>query len=71
MPFDIPKFLEREFGSVEKALTLLHRYGYDVEKMTVYQWFRRDSIPTRWALTLIALRESETGRPVSLTAYLR
>ena len=70
MKFQSKKFLEHHFGDSEKLLAFLAAYGHSVKPMTAYNWFRRDTIPTKWSFLLLALLEIEQGKPVSLRDYL-
>ena len=70
MKFQAKKFLERHFVDSEKLREFMAVYGYDIKAMTAYNWFRRDTLPTKWAFTLLALLETEQGKPVSLRDFL-
>ena len=71
MKFQAKKFLEKYFVDSEKLLAFLAVYGHTVKPMTAYNWFRRDTIPTKWAFLLLALLETEQGAPISLREYLK
>jgi hypothetical protein len=70
MKFQAKKFLEAKFHDSEKLRDFLAVYGHEVKPMTAYNWFRRDTLPTKWAFTLLALLETEQGKPVSLREFL-
>ena len=71
MEFDYHKFLVDTWGEPERLVTFLHAYGrVNANYHTVNQWFRRKSVPSNWFAVLLALLEIETGKPVSLVAYL-
>lgn len=69
--FQIQRMLTERVGDALATYKLLIAYGYQVDYMTCYQWYYRGFAPTKWVLTLLALREIETGEPISFAPYLK
>ena len=70
MKFATTRFLEDNWRDADGVVKMMTSYGREVDKMMVYQWWRRASIPARWFPILLALAEFESGAPVSLVPYL-
>lgn len=69
--FDYKAFLTTEFGSLQNVPVLFLRYGLSApENGAVDKWARRNSVPSAWFPTILALLELERGCPVSLGKYI-
>lgn len=68
--FDGKKFLVENFHTAQHAQTVLSQYGFSVTLAAVEKWWSRESVPGTWLPVLIAIKEIETGQPVSVVKYL-
>lgn len=69
--FDGKKFLAENYHTPQHAQTVLSQYGFAVSLAAAEKWWQRESVPGAWLPVLIAIKEIETGRPVSVVKYLR
>jgi hypothetical protein len=69
--FDGKKFLIENFHTAQHAKTVLGQYGFSVSLAAVEKWWQRESVPGTWLPVLIAIKEIETAKPVSVAKYLR
>jgi len=69
--FDGKKFLTENYHMPQHAQTVLAQYGFTVSLAAVEKWWQRESVPGTWLPVLIAIKEIETGRPVSVAKYLK
>ena len=69
--FDGRKFLDENFHTPHHALTILRQYGFEATLGAIEKWWQRESVPGAWLPLLIAIKEIETGSPVSITKYVR
>lgn len=69
--FDGKKFLTENYHTPQHAQTVLAQYGFTVTLAAVEKWWQRESVPGTWLPVLIAIKEIETGRPVSVAKYLK
>lgn len=69
--FDSHAFLKDHFGSPPGVRRMLKAYGLPVPSYAAAQkWFGRGVTPGAWLPVLVAVRELETGEPVTLAKYL-
>ena len=69
--FDGKKFLSENYHTPQHVKTVLGQYGLPVTLAAAEKWWQRASVPGNWLAVLIAIKEIETGRPVSIARYLR
>lgn len=69
--FDGKKFLSENYHTPQHVKTVLGQYGLPVSLAAAEKWWQRASVPGNWLAVLIAIKEIETGRPVSIARYLR
>ncbi len=70
--FNFGKFLRAKWGDPDRLIAFLHAYGHkEIERATVNQWFRRESIPAEKFAMLLGLLKIETGSDVAIEEYLR
>jgi hypothetical protein len=68
--FNHQRFLREKWGDPDRLTAFLHAYGEtEVQRATVNQWFRRQSIPSDMFATLVALLKMEHG-DVNVEDYL-
>ena len=69
--FNYHRFLTEKWGDPDGLIRFLHSYGEkEIQRATVNQWFRRQSVPSEMFAKLVALLETENGAPVSTAEYL-
>ena len=69
--FDFVAFLVDNFKTHQGLMAFLRAFGVDAPKEnTVYQWFRRGSVPAEWAMLLAGLLELERGA-ANIGKYVR
>ena len=69
--FDGKKFLSENYHTPQHVKTVLGQYGLPVSLAAAEKWWQRASVPGNWLAVLIAIKEIETGQPVSIAKYLR
>lgn len=69
--FDGKKFLSENYHTPQHVKTVLGQYGLPVSLAAAEKWWQRASVPGNWLAVLIAIKEIETGHPVSIARYLR
>lgn len=69
--FDGKIFLSENYHTPQHTQTVLSQYGFPVKLAAVEKWWQRESVPGAWLAILIAIKEIECGRPISVTKYLR
>lgn len=69
--FDGKKFLSENYHTPQHVKTVLGQYGFSVTLSATEKWWQRESVPGSWLAVLIAIKEIETGKPVSIAGYLR
>ena len=70
--FDGKKFLTENYHTPQHVKTVMGQYGFtDLTLAAVEKWWQRESIPGAWLPVLIAVKEIETGNPISIAKYLR
>lgn len=70
--FDGKKFLTQNFHTAQHVVTVIGAYGFsDLTVAAVEKWFQRGSVPGNWLAILIAIKEIETGSPISVAKYLK
>lgn len=68
--FNHHRFLREKWGDPDRLTAFLHAYGEKkVQRATVNQWFRRQSIPSDMFAILVALLEIEHGE-AKVSEYL-
>lgn len=69
--FDGKKFLTENYHTPQHVKTVLGQYGFELTLAATEKWWQRESIPGSWLPVLIAIKEIETGKPISIARYLR
>lgn len=71
--FDVSAFITNEFGSAPDLYLQLEAAGIAglPSRGSAYRWSRRGSMPGPLIAAAIALREKDTGRPLSVAKYLK
>jgi hypothetical protein len=69
--FDGKKFLTENYHTPQHVQTVLGQYGLTVTLAAAEKWWQRASVPGNWLAVLIAIKEIETGAPISIARYLR
>lgn len=69
--FDGKKFLSENYHTPQHVKTVLGQYGLPVSLAAAEKWWQRASVPGNWLAVLIAIKEIETGTPISIAKYLR
>ena len=70
--FNFKEFLTDKWATPEHLAQFLRTY--DVEQPTIHalrKWYDRESVPAEWFAVLVALREMDMGRPLSLAPWLK
>ena len=64
------KFLRRYWSDPERLVHWTRTMGAEPPSVgAANKWFQRESVPTEWFGTLLALLEIERGKPVSLIEF--
>lgn len=70
--FDGKKFLTENYHTPQHVKTVMGQYGFtDLTLAAIEKWWQRASVPGNWLAVLIAIKEIETGAPISIAKYLR
>lgn len=70
--FDFRGFIADNWSGIDPMLSFLQQYGVeDVNRPAAYKWGVRGSIPADKFAVLLALLEIDTGKPVSLSRWLK
>lgn len=70
--FDFKAFLAERWPTPDSMRVYLNMNGQDTPTIhALVKWYARSKIPAEWFAVLCALREIETGKPISLTKFMK
>lgn len=70
--FDVAGFIAAEFQSVHGVAPACEAAGFPIPNIgQIRKWVARQSVPGEWLAILLAVKEAETLRPLSITQFVQ